>query len=146
MEMRPKTLIGLALAFVLVCGSTAWAATPTEAGYDYSFEHAGTTYNFEYGYYLPGEDYSTGGTNRYGHSSATGLRDAGKYMNGITGYSRMCMELARDPALVMDGPYASPEAPAYEYLFDLYEYDDYGLTGTSYEFGGFDNSKIRNLE
>ena len=64
--MRAKTLIAMAVGVVvLTCGSLAWAAAPTEAGYDYSFEHAGVTYNFEYGYYLPGESYPDPGTNRY---------------------------------------------------------------------------------
>ncbi|KKN66837.1 hypothetical protein LCGC14_0467770, partial [marine sediment metagenome] len=68
--------------------------------------------------------------------------DSSKYINGETGYSRYACEIARDPVLLTSGPYAG----GYEYLFDLYLFDGYGATGTTYEIGGLDNSKILNKE
>jgi len=68
--------------------------------------------------------------------------DSTKYINGYTGYSRYAMEIARDPVKLTTGPYAG----GYEYLFDLYIFDGYGTTGTTYEIGGLDNSKIMNKE
>jgi hypothetical protein len=79
-----------------------------------------------------------GGTD---HLWSYGL-DSSKYINGETGYSRYACELARDPVKLTSGPYAG----GYEYMFDLYLFDGFGATGTTYEIGGLDNSKIMNIE